>query len=70
MVVSKEEYQNINAKIHEARRKNNVFIWQIAPRYGKSESTMYRLLRTEMPIEEQNRIIQIIKDIAQERENH
>ena len=67
MVVSKDQYQSVNARIHKARQKHDVFIWQIAQRYGKSESTMYRLLRTEMPKEEQDIIVQIIKQIAQER---
>ena len=57
---------NVNTRIHEERQKYGVYLWEIAERYGVSETQMYRLLRRELPKEKQDRIIQIIKDIAED----
>lgn len=62
----KKDYE-INPKIHDARQTKGVYIWEIAERYGVAESTMYRLLRHELPAHDQERIIQIINDIAENR---
>ena len=57
---------NVNTRIHKERAKYNIYMWQIASRYGLAESSMYRLLRKELPKDEQEKIVQIIRDIAGE----
>ena len=56
-------------KIKQAARMRNVPIWKIADKYGKAESTMYRLMRHELPPEEEERILSIIDEIAEGEKN-
>lgn len=58
-----------NERITKARQKHGVTVWMLADRYGKSENTMYRLFRHELPEDEQNRIIGMIEEIAKERDH-
>lgn len=57
-----------NKRIRLALQNSKVPVWMLADRYGKSENTMYRLFRHELDSTEQDRIIAMIKEIAQERE--
>ncbi|MBR3344540.1 MAG: hypothetical protein IKG34_10130 [Solobacterium sp.] len=56
-----------NIKIRQALRYHSVPVWKLADAYGKSENTMYRIFRHELPASEQERIIQMIEKIAKER---
>ena len=58
-----------NERIEKARQKYGVTVWMLADRYGKSENTMYRLFRHELPPAEQERIIGMIEEIAKERDH-
>lgn len=49
-----------NIKIRNALKLKNMKQWQLAEILGISENTLYRMLRKELPEEEQNRIVTII----------
>ncbi len=54
-----------NLIIRNALIKNNVKYWELAQRIlGKSDATLSRWLRNEMPEEEQLRIAVMIEDYA------
>lgn len=48
----------IRRKLYECGLKQ----WQLGKIIGKSEATVYRLLREELPEEEQDRIIKLIEE--------
>lgn len=58
-----------NMKIRKAASSHMVKHWEIASALGISENWFCRKLRTELPEEEQTRIIGIIEQIAAERGN-
>ena len=55
-----------NEKIKQAAAEKSVKLWQIAERYGMNDSNFSRKLRHELSEEEQQRIIEIINQIAAE----
>ena len=55
-----------NETIRQTAADKNVKLWQIAERYGVSDSNFSRKLRRELPEDEQQRIIEIINQIAAE----
>lgn len=59
-----------NKRIRTSLSLYGIPVWMLADRYGKSENTMYRLFRHELPEDEQDRIITMIEEIAQEKEHH
>ena len=60
-------HQN-NQAIRREARACNVPLWRIAVRLGISEPTMTRRLRTELPADEQQRILTVIHQLAEEAE--
>ena len=54
-----------NMKIREMARRKDVKAWEIADALSISESTYMRKLRHELPAAEKNRILEIIKNIAE-----
>ena len=59
-----------NQKIRMALKENKVPVWMLADRFGKSENTLFRMLRHELEPKEQDRIISMIVEIVQERKSH
>ncbi len=57
---------NIDIRMEAKRR--GIFMWQIAERYGISDSNFSKKLRRELPESEKAKILDIIHDIAAERE--
>lgn len=55
-----------NKEIREAAKKAGIKLWQIAEKLGISEPTMTRKLRCELADEEQQRILNIIDELAKE----
>ena len=51
-----------NIKIRITMMEHNIKQWQLAKLLDVSESTVNRLLREELPEEEQDRIVEIIKN--------
>lgn len=57
-----------NTDIRSAAKQAGVCLWQIAERIGINDGNFSRKLRMELPQEEKARILQIINDIASEKE--
>ena len=53
-----------NMKIREKARNSGVRLWQIADALGMQESLLSKKLRKELPEDEQERILNIIDDLA------
>lgn len=58
-----------NLEIREAAKASGVMLWEIAERYGVSDSNFSRKMRRELPQEEKAKILSIIQDIAEKKEN-
>lgn len=56
-----------NADIRRAAKSAGVCLWQIAERFGINDGNFSRKLRRELPPEEREKILGIIKDLAAER---
>ena len=57
-----------NIQIRSAAKKSGVRLWEVAERWGVSEFTLCRRLRRELSAEDKSAILEIIKEIASERE--
>lgn len=55
-----------NLKVRAEMRIQNVPVWALAEKEHVSENTMFRRLRCELPADEQERLIQLIREIAKE----
>ena len=58
-----------NKDIREAAAEHKVKLWQIAAQLGVSDGNFSRKLRKELPAEEKNKIMEIIRIIAKEGNN-
>lgn len=56
-----------NQDIRQAAKKAGVFLWQIAAKCGMNDGNFSRKLREELPMNEKQKILGIIEDLAQER---
>ncbi len=56
-----------NELIRKTAKQNKVMLWEIAERQGIAESTFIRRLRRELPQQEREKILEIIKDLATEK---
>lgn len=56
-----------NDEIREYAKKRNVFLWELAKKYGVTDSNFSRRLRFEFSPEEQKKALQYIDEIAKER---
>ncbi len=54
-----------NRIIRQTAKKKHVHLWQIAERFGLTDSTFSRKLRRELPEEERERILRLIDEIAE-----
>lgn len=57
-----------NNDIREATKKAGLKLWQVAEAYGMQDSNFSRKLRQELPSDEQAKILAIIKNLAQGRQ--
>lgn len=57
-----------NQTIRKAAKAARVPLWMLAEKLGVSEPTMTRKLRRELDSREQEKILTIIAEIAQEKE--
>ncbi len=53
-----------NRRVRIAALEAGVNLWQIAERLGINDGNFSRKLRRELPLEEQERILRIIQDLA------
>ena len=56
-----------NTDIRNAAKNAGVCLWQIAEKLGINDGNFSRKLRRELPPEERDKILGIIKDLAAER---
>lgn len=57
-----------NMRIRKEAQESGVKLWEVADRYGLTDSNFSRKLRRELPDEEQEKILGIIREITRERE--
>ena len=58
---------NTNMKIRSAKKEKNIFQWQLAELLGVSEATFTRMMRRELPEDEQEKIVSLIKAESETR---
>lgn len=51
-----------NEKLRKIMQENSIPQWKLGQYLGKSENTVQRMLRSELPDDEKERIIQIIEE--------
>lgn len=56
-----------NNAIRSAAKAAGVLHWEIAEKLGMQDSAFSRKLRRELPAEEQEKILEVISDLAAER---
>lgn len=59
--------KKVNDVVRSAAKDAGVLHWEIAERLGIQDSAFSRKLRRELPPEERDKILGIIKDLAEER---
>ncbi len=57
-----------NMEVRNHAKETGVRLWEIADRYGVNDGNFSRKLRRELPVEERERILRLIDEIAAERE--
>ena len=58
-----------NNRIREAAKKRGVFLWQVADRYGITDTNFSKKLRAELTEAETDKILKIIEELAEEQED-
>lgn len=53
-----------NESIRNAAHNKRIRMWEIADMLNVSENTLYRKMRYEMPLEEQQRILRVIDELS------
>ena len=56
--------KQLNIKVRVALKETGVKYWELARIMGISDGTLCRRLRDEMPAEEQDRIVNMIREAA------
>ena len=56
-----------NTDVRAHLKESNIFIWEAAKELEMHESSLYRLLRTEMTDEQKQQIIDVVNKIQNER---
>ena len=57
-----------NQTVRQTAKEKGVHLWQLAERCGMTDSNFSRKLRRELPEAEQERLLAMIAEIAQEQE--
>lgn len=57
-----------NKEIRSAAKNAGICLWQVAAAYGISDGNFSRKLRRELPNEEKEKILAIIDQLAQEKQ--
>ena len=57
-----------NKEIRNAAGGHGLKLWEVAEAIGMNESAFSRKLRKELPAQERDKILQIIADLARERQ--
>ena len=59
----------MNEHIKCYAKDRDVKLWEVAYRYGITDATFSRRLRRELPTQEQEKIMEIINELAKEKED-
>ena len=59
-----------NHEIKSKAKERNVKLWEVAEAYGITDGNFSRKLRRELPEGEKSKILALIDEIAERRENH
>lgn len=54
-----------NMAIRESAQRTGVRLWEVAYALGVEDSTFFRKLRRELPAQEQEKILRLVAEIAQ-----
>lgn len=57
-----------NQDIRAYMEKNNIYMWQIGLKLGRSENTMIRRLRVELSPEDKKQMFSVMSEIVKERD--
>lgn len=58
----------MNEHIKSHAKDRGVKLWEVAYRYGITDATFSRKLRLELPTQEREKIMEIIDELAKEKE--
>lgn len=60
--------RTVNEIIRKKAKEKGVFLWEIAVKFGVSEPTFNKKMRSPFPEEDQNKILSIIDIVAREKQ--
>ncbi len=56
-----------NAQIRAAAKDAGVYLWEVAEKYGVTDASFSRILRRELPTQERDKVLTIIKELSTEK---
>lgn len=57
-----------NQEIRNYMEKHHIYMWQLGAKLGRSDNTMIRRLRMELPEQEKAAILKVLEEMVKERE--
>lgn len=57
-----------NKEIRDAAKEAGICLWQVAEKLGVSDGNFSRKLRRELPAEVREKVLSIIRDLSQEKQ--
>jgi len=63
-ISNKEVFSMSNLEIRKQAKENGVRLWEVVDALGIADTTFCRRLRRELPTEEKERVISIIRELS------
>lgn len=57
-----------NKEIRDAAKEAGICLWQVAEKLGVSDGNFSRKLRRELPVEDREKVLNIIRELSQEKQ--
>lgn len=57
-----------NKEIRDAAKEAGICLWQVAEKLGVSDGNFSRKLRRELPAEDREKVLNIISELSQEKQ--
>lgn len=57
-----------NKEIRDAAKEAGICLWQVAEKLGVSDGNFSRKLRRELPAEDREKVLSIIRELSQEKQ--
>lgn len=57
-----------NKEIRDAANEAGICLWQVAEKLGVSDGNFSRKLRRELPAEDREKVLNIIRELSQEKQ--